>query len=1068
MADFVEKLIIDDSEAIKPLKNLQSEMDKTVSEYKKMQGEINAGQKSSTSEIVGGQQKIAQALQKTQDIQRKTGNVFKYVANESATSAKKAYGVFGTTMDDFGTMIQKLKVKVLESVNSGLAVYGTSIDDLSAKAQKFKTSVVNAWSAIKKGFGEGVNRGLAVFGTSMDDLTVKAAKFKEIFGTAFQIKLKGMDSTGLDESRKKMSMLEKAVSMIGAASGVMGNKFFAATRLMAAGIAATGIGALLIALVSLITFFGKTERGAMLMQRAMGAIGAATGVLTKFIGDLGEKIYDAFSSPKEAVKELWDAIQTNLINRIKGIPVLFAALGKVIKSGLSLDWEGVKQGSKDVGTAVLQMASGFDKAQQSGIKGWFSDLNSEIRATVGLNDQLIQREQAMTNARMESAKAMAEQDMALSRLNAQLSDSDTTLSDRLKIMQQISSIEQSQLGTKIKFAREEYDIALKRSQLPGFENMKEEVAQKQISLYGLISEAMEKNIEAQNKLKETIKGQAKVFDDTSESLFKLARQYNLKDDIDEWREGIRQSYKELEEQKKILTQTAESIDKNKEAWEKIYGKDAVTDMRENIETQIGLLTKLQAAVATKLPDISLETVIKRDNTGLQELEKELAEQQMTIDKYKEMLANASDKKSQEVLTRVITNLERQLNILKAGRFNRALKELKQQLDEALKIQADNPDIDLSVWIKKLEGQITQELHKSETGKVYSMKPSVVVLPDITYEAQGKVKITRTVTEDVQEYLSDVDTAEQLFDKAMEDIFGKAGAEKGKEMLSGLGAFVSTWGAILNEAQNIRIREIDKILDKLGQKRAKLEEELDHELELQRQGLANNVGNKKAEVDVLIAEEERLRVEREKIQKAAERRQILSDTAQQTSSLITASIQIIKGFSHIPVVGLGLGIAAVAALFGFFAKTKLEALKATKLYTGAAKISDHFGYAKRGGETDLPGRGDGYRLIDERTGTPTNVIISGREMLVPERISQEHEAFFNKLRLGMYSGIDLNTAMNFYKNFKLKPAQVTLMQPKIEVAATKHNQRQFIPIGNGKWSLVTITPDMKDGTTIEIK
>jgi hypothetical protein len=149
--------------------------------------------------------------------------------------------------------------------------------------------------------------------------------------------------------------------------------------------------------------------------------------------------------------------------------------------------------------------------------------------------------------------------------------------------------------------------------------------------------------------------------------------------------------------------------------------------------------------------------------------------------------------------------------------------------------------------------------------------------------------------------------------------------------------------------------------------------------------------------------------------------LISDTIAQGQSLITSSINIIKGFSNIPIVGLPLGIAAVGALLAFFAKTKVEAFKATKLYSGAERISDHFGYGERHGDTDLPGRGSGYRLINERNGKPTNVIISGKEMLLPESVSLPNTEFFHSLRNGVYNGVDLNAAMGFYLNYKGKSA-----------------------------------------------
>jgi len=333
----------------------------------------------------------------------------------------------------------------------------------------------------------------------------------------------------------------------------------------------------------------------------------------------------------------------------------------------------------------------------------------------------------------------------------------------------------------------------------------------------------------------------------------------------------------------------------------------------------------------------------------------------------------------------------------------------------------------------------------------------------------KLQIIPEIDED--SLLEGIDSFDDLLNVTLEKIFGED-SPKGAAFLSGAASLINEFGSILNEATDIQLSNIDKQLDQLSKRREKLQDDLAKELELQEKGLANNVGNKQGEVDGLLAEEERLMKEREKIQKEAQKRQLIADSITQAQGLITASINIYKGFSVLGPFGIPLAIAAIASMFAFFAKTKVDAFKATKLYTGADKISDHFGYGDRHGDTDLPGRGSGYRLINERTGKPTNVIISGKEMMLPEDVSLPNTEFFHSLKNGMYKGVDLNAAMGFYLNYKGKANrahQSTVIQHQSKPQA-KERARVAIPhtMKNGKKGMIitTIKADWTDGKFIE--
>jgi len=284
--------------------------------------------------------------------------------------------------------------------------------------------------------------------------------------------------------------------------------------------------------------------------------------------------------------------------------------------------------------------------------------------------------------------------------------------------------------------------------------------------------------------------------------------------------------------------------------------------------------------------------------------------------------------------------------------------------------------------------------------------------DTAKEIGAKMKIV-IPEPDTEGFLEGINSFEDLFNSLLDDIFGDD-SPKAREFLKGLGSLVSEFGNILNEANELQIEAIDKQLDALSERREKSQDELDKELELQKEGLANNVSGKEKEVESLLSEEKRLTDEREKIQKEAQRRQLVAETIQQTQGLITSAINIYKGFSVLGPFGIPLAIAAIGAMFGFFAKTKAQAFAATKLYTGANRIDDHFGEV--GSRSDIPGRGEGYRVVDAVTGQDTNVRISGKEMLLPEDITQSQKRFFKNLKAGKYN-FDIADVLDLHSSLK---------------------------------------------------
>lgn len=140
---------------------------------------------------------------------------------------------------------------------------------------------------------------------------------------------------------------------------------------------------------------------------------------------------------------------------------------------------------------------------------------------------------------------------------------------------------------------------------------------------------------------------------------------------------------------------------------------------------------------------------------------------------------------------------------------------------------------------------------------------------------------------------------------------------------------------LSDAANTVIDQFGAILDaevELAEKEKELADErvnnaksaLDAEIEARNNGYANNVDTAKKN----LALERKNQAEKQKILAQAQRRQQNLDTVLQASSLITASANLWKSFSSIPIVGPALAIAAIATMWTTFAAAKIKAKQVT--------------------------------------------------------------------------------------------------------------------------------------------
>lgn len=137
------------------------------------------------------------------------------------------------------------------------------------------------------------------------------------------------------------------------AQAVATNAGTKAMKIFKLALASTGIGLIVVALGSLVTYLSTTQKGMDAVSRVLEPLKALFSATLGVIQDFGKVIFEAFSDPKKAVIDLWDAIKTNIVNRIEGVGDAFKALGKIISSGFT-------EGYEDLANATLKATTGVE------------------------------------------------------------------------------------------------------------------------------------------------------------------------------------------------------------------------------------------------------------------------------------------------------------------------------------------------------------------------------------------------------------------------------------------------------------------------------------------------------------------------------------------------------------------------------------------------------------------------------------------------------------------------------------------------------------------------------------
>jgi hypothetical protein len=215
---------------------------------------------------------------------------------------------------------------------------------------------------------------------------------------------------------------QKALTASTTATTTATNSQSKALKFLRAALIATGVGALLVFLGSLVAALSSTQRGMDSVNSVLRPLSALFQRLFGVVQDIGLSVFDklnnAIENPKETLANLGEAIKTNLINRIVAVPNLFKSAFQLATSLFSAFGSKIKVLAADIpligkGIDKELAQKQYEEATQSIVNNSKDMANAAIQATTGIENGI----EKIKDAAKSTANFVSESFQAGSKLH---------------------------------------------------------------------------------------------------------------------------------------------------------------------------------------------------------------------------------------------------------------------------------------------------------------------------------------------------------------------------------------------------------------------------------------------------------------------------------------------------------------------------------------------------------------------------------------------------------------------------------------------------------------------------
>lgn len=213
------------------------------------------------------------------------------------------------------------------------------------------------------------------------------------------------------------------------------------------------IAAIVLALQAVNTWLNSTVEGQLKFAEISGYVSGVLGQLKEIVITVGKAIFKAFSDPKQAIKDFWEALKTNVVNRFKSVGEIASALGKVIKAAFTLDGDGLKSGLKELTDGFLKFGTGVDKLTDK-----VAEYGKAVHKAASENATIARENRELEIQVSEWQKRNQELEQQKAKARGKMYNSSLSVDERKKAQKDYENALQEQIDAEKKFADKRIEL----------------------------------------------------------------------------------------------------------------------------------------------------------------------------------------------------------------------------------------------------------------------------------------------------------------------------------------------------------------------------------------------------------------------------------------------------------------------------------------------------------------------------------------------------------------------------------------------------------------------------------